>query len=237
MEQTTLEETTATERTVTITVATYNIWHAGNGIDEIAGVIRRSNADIIGIQEVDYLNTRSSGQDQPKLIAEAAGYDYYEFIPAIDYKGGKYGTAILSKYPIESFEYVKLDSGEREGRAIGHASINIDGKILDFYTTHLSYEEKNLRTGQFEQIAAMLAGCENYVLTADFNTQDFSEFDVLGASVMVNRTGSVHVTFPKSSSAIDNILASASFTEKKTSTITSDASDHYLLYTVLEFEK
>ena len=220
---------------VTLRVATYNVKHAAEGVAKIAGVLKEADADIVGIQEVDYLNSRSPNQDQPKLIAKAAGYEYYKFTPAIDYKGGKYGTAILSKYPIDSFEVTKLDAKGQEGRAIGHAVIDVGGVKVDFFNTHLSFEEKSIRTGQFEDVAAMLEKCGHFILTADFNTQDFSEFSVLGASVMVNRADSRHVTFPGGSSAIDNILTSSGFTELKTETIVSDASDHYLMWTEFEF--
>ena len=78
--------------------------------------------------------------------------------------------------------------------------------------------------------------CRHYVLTADFNTQDFSEFGVLAAPLMINRKGSRHVTFPGGSSAIDNIILSDCFTEISAGTIVSDASDHYILFAETVFE-
>lgn len=217
-------------------IASYNIQHAAKGIDAVAEILKQVDADIVGIQEVDYLNTRSGGADQPKLIAEAAGYPYYRFTRAIDYRGGQYGTMIMSKYPIVSFTVKGLASGTEESRSIGHAVLDVDGTEVHFFNTHLSYESLSLRTGQFEAISKMLSDCRHYVLTADFNTQDFSEFGVLAAPLMINRKGSRHVTFPGGSSAIDNIILSDCFTEISAGTIVSDASDHYILFAETVFE-
>ncbi len=44
--------------------------------------------------------------DETKEISELAGYEYYAFSKAISLGDGEYGTAILSRYPIESFEVI-----------------------------------------------------------------------------------------------------------------------------------
>ncbi len=215
---------------VKLRIATYNIKHAAEGEDKIAGVIRAMNPDIVGIQEVDYLNTRSGGRNQPKLIAEAAGMPYYEFCRTIDYKGGQYGTLILSKYPITEYETVKLNSSTYEGRAVGHAVIDVCGIRLDFFNTHLSYEDKAVRTVQFEKLAQLLAGCRRFALTGDFNTPDFDEFTGLGAGIMINRTERVIPSFPSGGKPIDNILLSEGFTEENAGRIEESYSDHYPVY-------
>lgn len=229
--------TESPERTLSIRVGTYNIKHAadaGGDLSVIGNVIKESGVAICGVQEVDYMTTRSGGADQPALLAEAAGMEYYKFTPAIDYQGGKYGTLILSHYPIVDFEYIPLYSGGKEGRAIGHAKINVDGCIIDFFNTHLSYEEKALRTKQFGAIRKMLDKCEHYILTADFNTQDFSEFDALGYGALVNNSSHKYATFPKSNSAIDNIVLSDGFKIGRISTVANSHSDHRMLWSDLK---
>ena len=220
----------ATAEPVKLRIATYNIKHAAEGEDKIAGVIRAMDPDIVGIQEVDYLNTRSGGRNQPKLIAEAAGMPYYKFCRTIDYKGGQYGTLILSKYPITEYETVKLDASTYEGRAVGHAVIDVCGIRLDFFNTHLSYEDKAIRTVQFEKLSQLLAGCRRFALTGDFNTPDFDEFTGLGAAVMINRTERVIPSFPSSGKPIDNIILSEGFTEENAGRIEESYSDHYPVY-------
>ena len=65
-------------------------------------------ADIVGLQEVDVGTARVGGRDTLAELAKAAGFAHYRFCRAIDFAGGEYGTAILSRYPILSFEITPL---------------------------------------------------------------------------------------------------------------------------------
>ena len=116
-------ETTANEEApLTLRIGSYNIQHgalASGDLTLIGDVIKNARLDICGIQEVDLGTARVNGADQPALLAAAAGMEYYRFTRSIDYRGGEYGTLILSHYPIEEFTATKLYSGEKEGRAVG----------------------------------------------------------------------------------------------------------------------
>ena len=86
-----------------ITIATYNIRH-GHDVDcdwdQIAQVITRAGADIVGFQEIDMHTRRVGGRDTVSGLVEATGLSYALFVPAMHFDGGQYGTAILSRYPI-----------------------------------------------------------------------------------------------------------------------------------------
>ncbi len=230
----TTEEVITTEEPkmpITLRIGSYNIKHgadAGLDLTKIGAVIKAQDLDIVGLQEIDYKTRRANGVDQPAELAKAADMPYYAFIPAIDYQGGKYGTLILSKYPIVSSEVIPLTSWDKEGRALGHAVIDIDGRQLDFFNTHLSYEDKSLRQLQFFEVAEKTDLASDYILTGDFNTADFSEFMTIGGS-LINRTGRNYPTFD-SGSAIDNIVFSKAFTENASGTVTKSYSDHYMLW-------
>ena len=231
--ETTEEETKMPK---TLRIGSYNIKHAADAnlnLNTIAQIIKSQKLDIVGIQEVDYKTTRSKKVDQPAVLAEYAEMPYYVFVRAIDYQGGEYGTLILSKYPIISSEVIPLESWDKEGRALGHAVIDIGGKTIDFFNTHLSYEDRALRTLQFFEVSEKTDLCENFILTGDFNTADFSEFGVLGANLL-NDTFRFYPTFPGGNSAIDNIVYTDSFKEIASGTVTQSYSDHYLLWA--EFE-
>ncbi len=234
------EETTMTipgpvNEPVILKIASFNIQHAAQGLDAVAATLKEADADIVGLQEVDFKTSRVSGVDQPAVIAQKAGYEYYRFIRAIDYKGGEYGTAILSKYPIVSFEVISLESGNYEGRSFGHAVIETPGGNIDFFNTHLSYEDKPTRTGQFEAIAKKAAECPVYLLTGDFNTADYSEFaPFTGASMICNDSRS-YGTFPGSGKGIDNIVFRGNFSERNSGIIVNKSSDHYLLWAEFRF--
>ena len=220
----------------TIRIGSYNIKHAADAklnLKTIAKVITEANLDIVGIQEVDLRTKRSNGIDQPRMLAEAADMPYYVFVRGIDYQGGQYGTLILSKYPIISSKVIPLESWDKEGRALGHAVIDIEGFKFDFFNTHLSFEDKTLRGLQFAEVSEKTKACENFILTGDFNTADFNEFTVVGGN-LINNTARWYPTFPGGNSAIDNIVYTDAFKEIASGTMTRSYSDHYMLWA--EFE-
>jgi beta-N-acetylhexosaminidase len=85
-------------------VLVYNI-HAGKdakgaaNLDRVAELIRVTGADVVLLQEVDQGTRRSGGVDQPAVLATRTGM-HVAFGSALDYDGGKYGVAIMSRWPI-----------------------------------------------------------------------------------------------------------------------------------------
>jgi len=92
-------------------VLTYNIHH-GNppsrpdfiDINAIANVIKQQNPDIVSLQEID-VNTIRSGKtlDEANELGRLTGMKAY-FAKGIDYGGGEYGVAVLSKLPMEGMK-------------------------------------------------------------------------------------------------------------------------------------
>ena len=111
--------------------------------------------------------------------------------------------------------------------------INVNGRRIDFFNTHLSYESRELRRVQFGELRGMLDDCGTYILTADFNTEDFGEFDALGYGSLVNNRANRLVTFPGASTAIDNIVVSADIKPGACGTVRESHSDHYMLWSEL----
>ena len=69
-------------------------------IDILCAMYLAYKPDFLGLQEVDMNATRSGSHDQVAELMEALGFEYGEFVRSIDIKGGQYGTAVVSKYPI-----------------------------------------------------------------------------------------------------------------------------------------
>ncbi len=213
-------------------VGTYNIRHladVGGDATVIANFILENNLDVVGLQEVDNNVGRDGpAQNQVKAIAEALGW-YWGFSKAIDLSGGEYGHGIISKYPIEAYSTFALQSGSEEGRAMGHAVLNVAGTKLNFLNVHLSWQEM---TGtQITQVANHAKGYGKYIVVGDFN----AEYDELTpiAGTMVNNASDRFVTNVEDG-AIDNIIVNGMSVGKGTM-VESSYSDHSMLYADVKF--
>ncbi len=224
-----------------LTVATYNICHgryADFDFTRLTAPIRAAGADIVGIQEVDMYTARSRHIDSVSALSEASGLPYTLFVATMPYDGGHYGTAILSRYPLNAGVVVPLDVDTGlEPRAFGCVSATLsDGQALYFLNTHLSYKSADCRRLQVRALADWMAArvpadapC---ILTGDFNTQDDGDLAPLTSGRMdsLNRARR-YLTFRDNPLAIDHILYTReSLAPVASGMIDSDASDHNLLW-------
>ncbi|ACU05977.1 endonuclease/exonuclease/phosphatase family protein [Pedobacter heparinus] len=128
----------------TLRIMSYNIHHANPpskpdliDLDAIARVITASKADIVALQEVETGVSRSGGANEAKILAEKTGFQYH-FFKAIDYDGGDYGIAILSRYPLKEIRLVPLPQQiTAEKRILGYATIKVGKQKIIFANTHL----------------------------------------------------------------------------------------------------
>ena len=215
-------------------VATYNVAALGY-CDHDPSVIGRdiaeSEADIVGLQEIDMFLRRSGEINMAAEIAEAAGYPYYRFIRAIDYQGGQYGTTILSKYPIRKLELINLAS-TNEKRSLGRFVIDILGCEINFFNTHLSYIEPEL-LDHIDQVARILEGYESYVITADYNTCNFGLLEAFHGHRMANNAENELYSFPSTKAGIDNIIMTEDFDYSDPYLGPEGHSDHRMLVATL----
>ncbi len=102
-----------------IRIATYNIKAGLNSsIEDIGRAIAVLAPDIIAIQEVDEFNARSN-YSQTERLREITNLEYYYYCHASNYKGGKYGHLVLSKFPIEHKFTFRLPSNkDKENRSL-----------------------------------------------------------------------------------------------------------------------
>jgi endonuclease/exonuclease/phosphatase family metal-dependent hydrolase len=104
-------------------ILTYNI-HAGkdaggkDNLQRVAAVIAAAKAGIVLLQEVDRNTTRSGNVDQLAELMRLTGM-HGRFGKSLDYQGGEYGIAILSRWPIASSEVVPLRVAPPQERAGG----------------------------------------------------------------------------------------------------------------------
>jgi len=159
----------------TIRVMTYNI-HVGVGMDKkldlqrIADVINAARPDLVGLQEVDRGVKRTEGKDEIAELGAMTRMEY-AFAPNLDYQGGKYGVAILSRFPIKNSEHRMFENKrESERRGMLRVEVEVDGKRLHFVTTHLDYQFEDGRLFETEQMLKFLEGVKGpLIVVADLN--------------------------------------------------------------------
>lgn len=143
----------------TLRVITYNIHHA-EGLDRrvdtfrIAEFIRQTNADIVALQEVDRHTERIDQRDSLLELAQWTRMNV-SFGKNIDHQGGDYGNALLSRFPIQSSQNIKLpriDEGEQRG--LLETIVDAHGTEIRILNTHLDH-----RGSDDERIA----GCKEIV--------------------------------------------------------------------------
>jgi endonuclease/exonuclease/phosphatase family metal-dependent hydrolase len=166
------------DQPVRVRVITYNIHH-GEGTDgqfdlpRIARVIQQFEPDLVALQEVDVKTARSGGVDQAAELGKLTGMNV-AFGKAMDYSGGQYGEAILSRYPLQSTKNYALPFTEgREPRAAISARVRLgeSGPEILFVGTHLEHADAALRLRQAQHLARELAAVEGVpaLLTGDLN--------------------------------------------------------------------
>src|SRR5690606_1708378 len=140
----------------------------------IANVIKKENPDLVGLQEVDVFTERSGkNSDQAKELADLLEMNYF-FAKAIDYEGGEYGVAILSKFPISQTKAIALPkkegvNGEQRAMAVAEITFPDQTKIISA-STHLDSEAHRDIQSQF-----ILDNLKKYkdpvLLVGDFNAE------------------------------------------------------------------
>lgn len=83
----------------------------------VAALIRDLDADLVPLQEIDSVTTRTGGVDQAAELGRLTGLEpaYGHFMP---YQGGAYGMAILSRWPIAEVANHRLPDGEEPRTAL-----------------------------------------------------------------------------------------------------------------------
>jgi len=169
-------------------VATWNIcggrtWDGARvDLDLTVATLRRLDADLVALQEVDRDLPRSGRVDQARLLGEALGMAW-RFAPALlgtpggpgwrsaskagwrpaepgspDPGGAAYGIALLSRLPLGAVETVRLPRrGDEEPRVAQVAEVVMGNSRLTVTGTHLSVVPRS-SVGQLRALLRRLDG-------------------------------------------------------------------------------
>jgi endonuclease/exonuclease/phosphatase family metal-dependent hydrolase len=175
---------------VRLNVMSYNI-HVGIGMDKkldlarIAEVIKQQRVDVVGLQEVDRGVERTGRVDEIKELARLTGMDY-AFAHNLDYQGGQYGVAVLSRFPILAIDHRRYaNRRERERRGFIRVEVEVGGRRLNFVTTHLDYQWLDGRVFETEQLLKALEDLRGPLIVAG----DFNEEPPGGAYELMSKAG------------------------------------------------
>src|SRR5262249_37308673 len=133
----------------TLKVLVYNV-HAGkdakgvDAIERISDVVNASGADVVLLQEVDKGTRRSGNVDQPAEYSRRTGM-HVAFGRSLNYDGGEYGIAMLSRWPIRRDTTIHLpvtppqerSGGSHEPRVATRATVSSPYGDLTFLNTHI----------------------------------------------------------------------------------------------------
>ncbi len=179
----------------------YNIHH-GEGTDgkldlpRIAQIITQLEPDLVALQEVDKKVQRTNRVDQVKKLAQLTDMQA-AFGKFMDYQGGQYGMAILSKYPIQQFTNHALPPGPEPRSALA-ATVQLgeSKQKLVFVGIHL-YRTEQERLAQATRLAEVFKDHTSpIILAGDFNSRpDSKPMNLLNKSWYTPDKGADRLTF------------------------------------------
>lgn len=237
-----------TEGPTRIKVIDFNIRMSGEKVgyqaQPFADLILKEQPDLVALQEVDYMVSRSGSKDFLTELAALTGM-FPVFAKAIETGGGEYGVAILSKYPISNskVEELPFPAGAKEHRVALVCDITLpDNLKLRFVSTHLDHSSDEVRTEMARELnsSSILSGNNPIILCGDFNAKPTDNAIAVGM-MKWKLIGDNTNTFPNTAptSKIDYIFGYPSSKWKTVSykVLGTTISDHCPLITEVEYEK
>lgn len=162
------------DRETAVSVVTCNLYHDKadwpKRLPLIVDGLRALRPDVIALQEV-LQHERLPNQAQ--TIADALGQRVHFVSTDPPDRTRRYGNAILTPHPILARSEKRLAPFD-DGRTVAHARIDVEGRAIDVYATHLHHtaEGAAIRRRQLQDVLAHIdaAGDDTpRILLGDFN--------------------------------------------------------------------
>ena len=156
-------------------VVTWNI-HSCIGVDRrydvgrIARVLKSLNADIIGLQEVDWRRPADDGGEAFDFIAEQLGMNAVDGPNLHDHRG-HYGNGLLTRFNVVGLQQISLAYEGREPRGAIDARLEHEGRTIRTFVTHLGlkFHERRLQTRTICSAIGSGASSDARLLMGDLN--------------------------------------------------------------------
>jgi len=223
---------------------TYNI-RVGIETDlaRIAAAIRAVGVpDVLAMQEIGVRWNMGEHVDQPAVIARAIGLEHHTFAGALtDERGGQFGIALVSRYPLTDVSFEQLPRERDEQRVLLSARLESPTPVR-LLNTHLSVHEPE-RLLQAQRVAAVAAAITGPVIVlGDLNDRPGTQVITAARGDLVDCFDSTGEGAPETFSVadphrrIDYILCGGPLTPVGTSKVALNAraSDHFPLIASVE---
>ncbi|MCB9538424.1 MAG: endonuclease/exonuclease/phosphatase family protein [Myxococcales bacterium] len=150
---------------------TYNV-RVGveSSLAEIAAAVRAAGVpDLLAFQEIGVDWNMGERVDQPRVLADALGLAHVAFAGALtDDRGGRFGVALASRWPLDAIEVIPLPRDTDEQRVLLRCRVGAPTSLTAF-VTHLSIHAHE-RAAQAAQIGAAAAAVDGpIVVMGDLN--------------------------------------------------------------------
>src|SRR5690606_4986293 len=209
------------DRTATLRVLTYNIYHgeAADGsinMDLLASIINEVQPDLVALQEVDKKTQRTGGVDITEELARRTGLKGY-FVKHRDFQGGEYGNAILSRFPVSSIASLEGYHSRPSIITFMFAMVTVaPGIEIIFGCTHLTTREDDRKVQARQLFDYYVADLNRapMILTGDLNAEprhdeiklllsEFAEADTTWANTFPSRPAATkkidYILYPRTS--------------------------------------
>lgn len=170
---------TAVSSELKLRVMSYNVKHGlamtkrdiVSNLEIQAGIVRDQQPDLVGLQEIDQGCARSDGLDETGRFASLTGMKG-AFGKFMDFDGGQYGLAILSRFSVTAVETLSLPPGKHEPRiALIHTFEASPGVRAVFVNVHFDWLRKSKeRVRQAEKLVERLRDVDlPIIVIGDYN--------------------------------------------------------------------
>jgi endonuclease/exonuclease/phosphatase family metal-dependent hydrolase len=161
----------------TLRVLQWNTHHNGVGTDGVLDTARlikqvaKFTPDIVSLEEVERFSSWGN-IDAPVVIANLlkslTGKTWYYRFATLSGAANGVGSLILSRFPIDGSD-TQLLSG---GRSANGVTINVNGRTINFMSTHLNPDSGSYRTTEVGELKAWARTfAEQRIIAGDFNAQ------------------------------------------------------------------
>jgi endonuclease/exonuclease/phosphatase family metal-dependent hydrolase len=160
-------------------VLEYNIHHGGIGTDgvydpnRIMDWVVKEKPDVVSLVEVESWDSYYSG-DQTEMyrsmLQARTGVTWYslDIQKYGDWSSGGQRNAILSKYPLDSTYRYEFSLGDP--RTVGGVTINVNGRVVNFMSTHLDWVYESNRITQAGELVSYANGeAQDRIIVGDLN--------------------------------------------------------------------